>query len=652
MRISDGWRSKSGAVLAGLLILGLLLPGLSGCGRGGRGRPRVNRAPGSAVTPDELTGRWKLQHVQIPVEVDFVLLDIGYEKDQYSIKLIAADKHPAKPKLKSYEVKNDGQVNLELETGAAVWSFQGRLDGESIWGTLLLPQFELSAAKLERSELEELDFKKEPERISALADLMAATNAADKFVSIDEFVKKKESYRSPLLIEAYGELAHYLKSENFPLEKVQEFVAEYRKAVEVWGPRMAPRVDLEVGRALTRQELFPDYAKELLSRAESKIDADYPLEWRIQLAENWVNAGDPERGLKLLKPLQDQDATNPLIRMVYAKAKEKLKDVDEALKAYAGLAMLPQLELTMASRGPNPNLVLPSESAARLWKEKHGDTKGLDAYLKEAYDDQMKMFVPQRTPTKRAANGKVILLELFTGAGCPPCVPADIACDSLHKAFSPQEVVVIKYHQHIPLPDPLTNEGGMERAQFYGADKAPTLMFNGNSVIGVSGFVGQAAGLISRLKGAIDIELKETSPVEVTVSAVRTDDDIEIKASVAGITTTDNDPRLILVLIENDIAYQAHNGIRIHNSVARGFAGGSLGTKLAVGKSDHVQKISLSKLRSDLAAHLKTAEEQVGQQFRVKPMALANLQVVAIIQKQITKTYVQAALTDVVTTKP
>ncbi len=637
--------------LAWCLILGLLLPGMSGCGGGG-GRPRVKRAAGSAITADDLVGLWKLQYVQVPVEIDFVLLEIAHQDKKFSAKLVGTEQHPGQPKLKTYDIKDDGQVRLEIEINGFPWSFQGRLDGENIWGTMMVPQFQLTPAKLERTELKELDYQHEPERIAALADLMAAENAADRFVAIDEFVKKKESYRSPLLIEGYAELAYQLKTEKYPLDKVKEFIAEYRKAIEVWGPRMAPRVDLEVGKALSRQELYPELAKELLSQAESQFTADYPLEWKIQLAESWVNVGDSERGLKLLKPLQELDETNPTIRMVYARAKEQAKDIDEALKAYAGLAMLPQLEQAMNTRGANSKMILPSEATARLWKQKHGDTKGLDEYLKTAYDEQMKLFVPKRKPTERDANGQVILLELFTGSACNPCVPADIACEALHEAFSPQELVVIKYHQHAPLPDPLANEPGMERANFYGAESTPAMFFNGQMVPSVGGFVGQAANLTTRLKFVIEEELKKTSPVEIKVSAIRTGDEIEIKAAVTGITTTDNDPRLILVLLENGIPYQAPNGMRVHNTIARGFAGGAQGIKLRPGEVEHTEKIALTKLKTELTAHLKQLEDQVGKQFPVKPLELSHLQVAAIVQKQITKTYVQAALIDVVEAKP
>ena len=61
-------------------------------------------------------------------------------------------------------------------------------------------------------------------------------------------------------------------------------------------------------------------------------------------------------------------------------------------------------------------------------------------------------------PTKfegRKGN-KTVLVELFTGAQCPPCVAAEVAFEGLSKTYSTNEVVLLQYHLHIPGPDPMT----------------------------------------------------------------------------------------------------------------------------------------------------------------------------------------------------
>jgi hypothetical protein len=134
----------------------------------------------------------------------------------------------------------------------------------------------------------------------------------------------------------------------------------------------------------------------------------------------------------------------------------------------------------------------------------------------------------------------------------------------------------------------------------------------------------------------------------LNLSATRGEDEVEIKATVKGLKTTDDDPRLILVLLEDGIELSAPNGIRIHNCIARGFAGGYTGIKLKKGDSEHTQKISLSKLKSDALAHLKEYEDQAGRQFPMKPLKYAKLKVAAIVQYFDTKGYLQSAVADVV----
>ena len=654
MRILVGWRTGIARGAVWCLVLGLLLTGLAGCSKGD-GRGRVKRAAGSPVEPADLVGRWKMALMQFPMEVDFGIFNIEHKNKKFEVTLVGEDKEPGSAKLTVAEIKDDGQVRLEVELMGQTANFEGRLDGEGIWGTMMYPKGQLVPAKLIPTELDKLDPEQKPEYMASAADFMNAVNSADKYVALNEFVKKPESNKSPVLLEAYSRLAQHLKDEKLNSKQIREFVAEYRQAVAVWGSRMAPFVDLEVVRALAQQELELKLAAELLTTAETQITDDYPLEWKVQLADNWVRLGDPARALKTLAPLRAANPTQPFLRLVYAQAKELAKDDDAALKEYAELAILPQFEGMLAEkeRG-NKSLVLPSESAARLWKKKHGDsTQGLDGFLRVAYNDLMNLYVPKRTITKRQPLAQVVLAEITTGSGCSPCVPIDVAGEAVHRAFSTDELIVIRYHAHSPLPDPLANEQGMERQEYYGEKGTPQLHINGLSVPRVGGVIMQAPNLARMLGLGIEEELKKTSPVGIRLSATRAGDDITIQAAVSGIKTTDNDPRLILVLVENEIDFQALNGIRIHNGVARDFPGGTQGVKLKPGPEvEHAHTVSIPKLRAEQAAHLKLFEEKMARDFPSKPVAFKKLQVVAIVQNHITKSYMQSKLVDVTEAAP
>ena len=62
---------------------------------------------------------------------------------------------------------------------------------------------------------------------------------------------------------------------------------------------------------------------------------------------------------------------------------------------------------------------------------------------------------------------QVVMMELFTGAQCPPCVAADVAFDALQKSYKPTELVLVQYHMHIPGSDPMTNPDTIARWDYY-----------------------------------------------------------------------------------------------------------------------------------------------------------------------------------------
>src|SRR5262245_27110853 len=91
----------------------------------------------------------------------------------------------------------------------------------------------------------------------------------------------------------------------------------------------------------------------------------------------------------------------------------------------------------------------------------------------------------QPYPPRTGKNNRVVVVELFTGTECPPCVAADLAFDALNKTFQPTEAILLEYHEHIPALDPLTNADGEARMKYYREEfeaevrGTPTTMFNG-----------------------------------------------------------------------------------------------------------------------------------------------------------------------------
>ena len=139
-------------------------------------------------------------------------------------------------------------------------------------------------------------------------------------------------------------------------------------------------------------------------------------------------------------------------------------------------------------------------------------------------------FQPQPFAGRQAASDRAVLVELFTGAECPPCVAADLAFDALKKAFRPAEVVCLQYHLHVPGPDPMTNPTTDARQRYYKVDGTPSIYFNGKSAAGGGGTPAAAAKKFGEYQKAISPVLETPSSVKLQLQAARTGE----RSSVSG----------------------------------------------------------------------------------------------------------------------
>ena len=82
----------------------------------------------------------------------------------------------------------------------------------------------------------------------------------------------------------------------------------------------------------------------------------------------------------------------------------------------------------------------------------------LDTLLDKEYLAKMPPFKSDPfSGRKSKSNRVVVVVELFTGAQCQPCIAADLGFDGLEMSYKPSDVILLQYHLHIPSPDPLAN---------------------------------------------------------------------------------------------------------------------------------------------------------------------------------------------------
>jgi hypothetical protein len=303
-----------------------------------------------------------------------------------------------------------------------------------------------------------------------------------------------------------------------------------------------------------------------------------------------------------------------------------------------------------------------------VYKQTHGgSTADLDAMLDERYEkDATKVDAPPYKPSK-ARTDRVVLAELFTGAGCPPCVAADLAFEAALDRYSPEDIAVLVYHLHIPRPDPMTNPSTVARKEFYGVPGTPTWFIDGGSQhVGGGAAAGAEKLFKDTLQSVVDKRLDVKPAADITLKATMIGDKVEVGAKVgkaARAGKPDQKLRLQVALVEEMVHYTGENGVRFHPMVVRSIAStekNTLGFPLAPGKGAKVAyTFDITKAVADAKAHLDEMEGGSSQRFgkfqfieRENEINPAHLRVVAFVQDEKTKEILQAASVDLKTPAP
>jgi hypothetical protein len=264
----------------------------------------------------------------------------------------------------------------------------------------------------------------------------------------------------------------------------------------------------------------------------------------------------------------------------------------------------------------------------------------------QAYADYSKdslNFKPEKFKGRKAKSDRAMLVELFTGAFCPPCVAADLAFDGLEKTYGPGEVVLLQYHVHIPRPEPMANRDADTRHEYYAdayANKrrsCPTALFNGKPALAAGGSRDEAPDLYKEFCSYIDRQLEMPALAKLSATAKRKGDKVAITAKVAGLDKPGEKMRLRIALVEDWVRYKGGNGMLYHHRVVRALAGGANGFALKAKDVEQTATIDLAELRKKLNDYL---DEDYPEGMR--PMRLRHLHVVAFVQDDATTEVLQA----------
>jgi tetratricopeptide (TPR) repeat protein len=281
-----------------------------------------------------------------------------------------------------------------------------------------------------------------------------------------------------------------------------------------------------------------------------------------------------------------------------------------------------------------------------LYRRNHADKPdGLDEFLDETYRKKFPEPIhvePYKADASR--SGRVVLAEIFTGSGCPPCAGADLAMDAAMERYSRQDLAVLMFHQHVPRPDPMANPAAIKRASFYDAQGMPTLAIDGKTAMGGADRSGTKR-VYDRVNSDIEKELRLPAEAHLTIAAAIKDDTVKVHVTVDEIKSDSKDLKLQIALVEQHLRYGGESGIRFHPMVVRATAAAfAIAKKTAA--FDYV--FDIARISSGLEAYLKDYEvnnDRFGKiTFAEKKNAIdpSDLAVVAFVQDDKNKKVLQA----------
>lgn len=614
--------------------------------------------PATAADAPDLTGKWKLVLLSFN-EFPYGIVSVSGSPEELTGEVTSVQPQFGQPKVT--ELKLDGdKVRLELQTGVRKDTFTGAAPKEAdkpIFGVLRL-QGQLHPARLERTTQDAIE-RPAGENLARSAMLLGANKempAAEKVAKLKELISQNASV--PAAAHAYDALIRNAEKADLSADEIQGVIVAWMANAAPYGPDWSTATRDKIIAAIGAQGKYAKAKLALAQEAQKELASDAPLDRQAEIARLVADSAKAAGNDELAKTAD-----------VAAARLEKEAASARLAKAEADLKALPETATT-EQRSMLTKLVADNAKAAGATEIAKNATEAwhkLEAQLDDEYHQNVPPFKPEPFGGRKdPQDNRVVLLELFTGAQCPPCVAADVAFDALVGSYKPSELIGLQYHLHIPGPDPLTNSDTEARAKYYGVRGTPSTYFNGESLSGGGGPMQNSkkkyddylkiigADLAGLQPAKIDLKLSRSGDsINVTVSAQATDENVtaaraaaaKLAAERADDGAKDGDEekkepaaggpqlRLRLVLLQEEVHYVGGNRLRFHHHVVRGMPGGVEGKEFVGGQAENSVTINLADVRAGLEKYLADFQK-AGRAFPVAlpELDMTKLSVVALVQ--------------------
>jgi hypothetical protein len=377
-----------------------------------------------------------------------------------------------------------------------------------------------------------------------------------------------------------------------------------------------------LNQATPNTEAFDAILVVLNQAADKKVKVEDVRSWTnkvFKAAEPYGPTWQREMALKMAEVMSKSEEYAP-VAVQYARQAERLIQPGDKVSAQ-------QRALTVLAAALNKS-------------GKADEAKEITARL-----EKLEAVTPTKFAGRKGKSDRAVLVELFTGAECPPCVAADLAFDALGKTFTPKDAILLQYHLHIPGPDPLTNADSVARRGYYREEIAgtPTIIFNGKAQEFGGGRFGDAQERYEEYVDALTPMLEKDAGAKLKVTATQKGSKITINAEASDVAEPGEKVRLRLALVEEEVNYKGGNKLAHHHYVVRALPGGAAGLPLKAKTGKQSVTVDLDELKKKLTSYLDEATKDLGEfPSKERPMDLKKLRVVAFIQDDANKEVVQA----------
>ncbi len=352
---------------------------------------------------------------------------------------------------------------------------------------------------------------------------------------------------------------------------------------------------------LARMSVATDTARAWTEGAIASLDARASVDNHVEFHKNkalmLASLGQTDEALDMFASVEElMDPWQQDAWMEYASLLTRAGRRREATRAYA-VGLLAGMDDERRS------------GFLRSYQTSYGSTDGAPNYI-DALRDSLAEFTPAEGAAPTTQSGRVVLLELFTGAECGPCVSSDLAIDLLSEVYPRSSLAIVEYHVHVPRPDPLTTDDSYDRYMHYGGSGTPTVVVDGTQSFLGGGPRWVKKNRFSVYRFALDRAAASRPSVDLVPSASRSGDRIHAAVTLKSATTASG--LLHVALVEKSVPYTGGNGINPHAFVVRKLAGGTNGTPVRIGRKELTvkQSFDLAEIESDLQSMIDNPDSR------------------------------------------